>query len=90
MSKPAQQVVVYSKPGCACSMTAIELLREYGIEPQLAELSQHPDAAIRSGGVSPVVVIDGCVRFKQQIDPVLLRRCLAQMPAHAADESEAP
>ncbi|MEN1679785.1 MAG: glutaredoxin domain-containing protein [Planctomycetota bacterium] len=69
-------VVVYTEPGCACSASAIELLRDEGVEPSIVMLEDHPDVRREHGAATPIVSIDGRVRFFGRVDAVLLKRIL--------------
>ena len=70
------QVVIYTRHGCCLCDDAEELIRAHGLAPQLIDVDA--DAALRERFTDcvPVVEIDGKVRFRGRVDPVLLRRLL--------------
>jgi glutaredoxin len=74
--KPLPNVVLYTRRGCHLCDEARELLRAERIEPTLVDVDTDPSLQERFGSVVPVVEIDGRIRFRGRIDPVLLRRIL--------------
>lgn len=69
--------VVYRSAGCACSAKAITLLREQGVEPVIRELEDHPEIRRQHGAGTPIVFVDGRLRFFGRVDWVPLQRLLA-------------
>jgi hypothetical protein len=59
---------------------ALALLAAYGIRPEVVDIDADPQLRQRWNTCVPVVEIDGKVRFRGRISPVLLRRVL-QAPA---------
>lgn len=71
---------VYSRKECCCCHTAMNLLERYRRRHRFAvevvDVDSDPDLADRYGSTVPVVALDGKVRFKGVINPVLLERLL--------------
>jgi hypothetical protein len=55
---------------------AIELTRRLGVEPALIDIDNDPQLRQRFNVCVPVVEIEGKIRFRGKVDPVLLRRTL--------------
>ena len=74
--EPNDQVVVYTRAGCHLCEEADRLLREHGWRPTLIDIDNPDNAALRErfDHCVPVVEIDGVVRFRGRVDPILLRR----------------
>lgn len=73
----AHGIVLYTRDGCHLCDEAHKLLTAHNIEPKIVDIDS--DAALRARFDTwvPVVEIDGQVRFRGRVDPVLLRRILA-------------
>lgn len=71
-------VTLYTRPGCHLCETARDLLAEHGISPREVDIDQQEELRARFGECVPVVAIDGKVRFRGHVSPVLLRRLLAR------------
>ena len=69
-------VTLYTRKGCHLCDVAIELLVAHGLEPHLIDIDT--DESLRSAFDTcvPVVEIDGKVRFRGRIEPILLKRLL--------------
>ncbi len=71
---------VYSRKECCCCHTALEVLegfrRRHRFAVEVVDVDSDPDLADRYGSTVPVVALDGKVRFKGVINPVLLERLL--------------
>lgn len=77
-------VTVYTRRECCCCHTAIDLLetfrRKYNLVIELVDVDGDP-ALVEAHGLSvPVVAIDGKIRFKGVVNPVLLKRLLDATP----------
>lgn len=72
----APRVVVYTRRHCHLCEVAHQQLREHGIVPQLVDIDDDPILQERFGTSVPVVEVEGRVRFRGRIHPVLLRRLL--------------
>lgn len=70
-------VLVYTRNGCHLCDDARAILEAHGLEPQLIDIDVEPSLRERFNDCVPVVQIDGTIRFRGRIDPVLLRRLLA-------------
>jgi len=79
-SGPVRQVTVYTRQGCTCCDKALAELekagRRFQLNISLVDVDTDPALAAEHGLHVPVVAIDGKVRFKGQINPVLLKRIL--------------
>ena len=76
--KPQPRVVLYSRQGCHLCNEAFAVLCGQGIEPQLVDIDADADLLARFGQCVPVVEIDGQIRFRGKVDPILLRRLLRE------------
>jgi glutaredoxin len=75
-SRSSPNVVLFTRRGCPLCDEAQELLLAHQIAPQLVDVDDDPDLQARFGCMVPVVEIDGRIRFRGRIEPVLLRRIL--------------
>jgi hypothetical protein len=55
---------------------AANLLKQYQLEPTIIDIDANPVLKSRFDTCVPVVQIDGRIRFRGRIEPVLLRRLL--------------
>jgi glutaredoxin len=69
-------VILYSRDGCHLCEEAHALLLEQGVHPQVVDIDGDSQLRERFNECVPVVEIDGKVRFRGRVDPVLLRRLL--------------
>jgi glutaredoxin len=53
---------------------ADQTLRAAGLQPHAVDIDEHPQLREQFNTCVPVVEIDGKVRFRGKVDPVLLRR----------------
>ncbi len=74
--KGPSSVVLYTRRGCHLCEEARELLLAHQILPTVVDVDGDPHLRERFGTLVPVVEIDGRVRFRGRIEPVLLRRLL--------------
>ena len=70
----AHDVVLYTREGCHLCEVAREMLRDHGLEPKLVDVDTDLALRERFDTCVPVVEIDGKIRFRGRIDPLLLRR----------------
>ena len=70
-------VALYTRQGCHLCDVARQILIEHGLEPSLIDIDGEPELRERFNECVPVVEIDGKVRFRGKVDPVLLRRLIA-------------
>ena len=69
-------VVIYTRNGCHLCEEAEALLVAQGIAPLLIDVDADEALRDRFNECVPVVEIDGKIRFRGRVDPVLLRRLL--------------
>jgi glutaredoxin len=74
------QVTVYTRAQCCCCHKAIDLLKDYqrrhGFRIEEVDIDADPELRQQYDTTVPVVAIDGKVRFKGVVKPVLLERLL--------------
>ena len=72
---------VYTRENCGCCHKAIDLLRDrqrrHRFAVELVDVDDDPALASLHGESVPVVELDGKVRFRGVVNPVLLDRLLA-------------
>jgi glutaredoxin len=77
----SMRVVVYTRDQCCCCHKAVDLLEEYrrrhGFSVETIDVDNDPDLVEKYGLSVPVVAIDGKVRFKGVVNPVLLDRLIS-------------
>ena len=71
-----QRVVLYTRAGCHLCDDAQQLLLTHGVVPECIDIDADPDLRERLDTCVPVVEINGKIRFRGRIDPLLLRRLL--------------
>ena len=69
-------VILYTRIGCHLCDEAEQLLNEHGLKAEKVDIDA--DATLREqfDTCVPVVEIDGKIRFRGQVDPLLLKRLL--------------
>ena len=72
----APNVVLYTRRGCHLCDEARRILEEYRLAPVLVDIDADPDLRQQFDTSVPVVEIDGRIRFRGRVEPVLLRRIL--------------
>jgi glutaredoxin len=72
------EVVLYTRTGCHLCEDAEQLLLEHGVTPHLVDIDADAELKSRFDAWVPVVEINGRVRFRGRVDPMLLRRMLQQ------------
>lgn len=68
------RVVLYTRRGCHLCDEAHELLRRFGLMPNLVDIDADEELRNRFNTCVPVVEIDGRIRFRGHVNAVLLRR----------------
>jgi glutaredoxin len=72
--------VVYTRAGCHLCAQAWAQLQEaqkqHGFDLQSVDVDSDPALVAAHGDCVPVVLIDGKVRFRGRVNPVLLKRLL--------------
>jgi glutaredoxin len=72
----APRVVLYTRVGCHLCDDALALLQSHGLEPHLVDVDTDSELRERFNECVPVVEINGQIRFRGHVDPILLRRLL--------------
>ena len=76
-------VTVYSRAQCSCCHKAIDVLEPYrakhGFTIEVVDIDTDPALVAAYGLEIPVVVIDGKVRFKGIVNPVLFERLIESL-----------
>jgi glutaredoxin len=75
-STTAPDVVLYTRDGCHLCDEARATLRDHGLMPREVDVDRHKALGDRFGDCVPVIEVDGKVRFRGRVDPLLLRRFL--------------
>ncbi len=81
---PPLRVTLYTRTLCCCCQTAREVLADYeaagGVEVEEVDAS---DPALESviGPTVPVIAVDGKVRFRGEVNRILLDRMIAARPS---------
>lgn len=70
------EVVFYTRAGCHLCDDALGLLEAHGLSPKVIDVDADESLRQRFNECVPVVEIDGKIRFRGRVDPVLLRRLL--------------
>ena len=74
----APNVVLYTRRGCHLCDEARQTLIDHQLVPTLVDIDSDPALQKRFDTWVPVVEIDGQIRFRGRVEPVLLRRLLRQ------------
>jgi glutaredoxin len=74
----SQRIVLYTRAGCHLCDDAQQLLLTHGIVPECIDIDADPALHERFDTCVPVVEINGKIRFRGQINPLLLRRLLGR------------
>lgn len=72
----SHEVTLYTRKSCHLCDDAHALLVQFGLAPHSIDIDESPELRRRFDECVPVVEIDGKIRFRGRIDPVLLRRLL--------------
>jgi glutaredoxin len=73
------RIVLYSREGCHLCEEAKVLLEQCGLQTVCVDIDDDTTLIKRFGTCVPVMEIDGRVRFRGRIEPVLLRRLVRRM-----------
>lgn len=68
------QIVVYSRPGCHLCEDVLALLAKLRLPAQEVNIDEDPTLREQFDTCVPVVEIDGKIRFRGRVDPILLER----------------
>ena len=69
-------VILYTRSDCCLCDVALTVLQRHGITPSIVDIDADPDLIKLYNTCVPVVMIDGKVRFKGQVNEMLLIRLL--------------
>ncbi len=78
---PGAVVIVYSRTGCGCCEQAMKTLtqarerRRFTVE--IVDVDTVPDLKTLYDAEVPVIVVNGKVRFRGKVNPILLDRLLS-------------
>ena len=72
----SRKATLYSRNGCHLCDEALELLETYGFEVTVVDIDQNPQLVEQFCNCIPVVEIDGKIRFRGEVNEVLLLRLL--------------
>jgi len=75
-AKKMMDVILYTRSGCHLCDEAHQLLLEQGLHPKLVDIDTDQKLREQFNTCVPVVEIDGKVRFRGKVEPVLLKRLL--------------
>jgi glutaredoxin len=75
-SEQSHRVVLYTRQGCHLCVDAKQLLEAHGLTPVSIDIDANPTLRERFDTCVPVFEIDGQIRFRGRIEPVLLKRLL--------------
>ena len=76
MSRKSHDVVLYTRDGCHLCDDAKQLLERHGLSPTEVDIDADPRLHDQFDECVPVVEIDGKIRFRGRISPILLARLL--------------
>jgi glutaredoxin len=72
------RVVLYTRRGCHLCDEAQRILEAHGLMPDCVDIDTDPALRERFDTCVPVVEIDGQIRFRGRVEPVLLRRLMGR------------
>jgi glutaredoxin len=74
-------LTVYTRAQCCCCHKALDLLRDsqrgHGFQITEVDIDANPELVAKYSNEVPVVAVNGKVRFRGVVNPVLLERLLA-------------
>ena len=81
------RIQVYTRRDCCCCHKAVEILqrerKRHGFSIEFLDVDTDPALVEKYGSSVPVVLVDGKVRFKGIVNPVLLNRLLLAEARHS-------
>ncbi len=72
----SDHVILYTRQGCHLCEVARQVLVDHGLTPAIIDIDTNEQLRDAWDTCVPVVEIDGQVRFRGRVNPVLLRRLL--------------
>lgn len=79
------RIRLYTRDGCHLCSDAAALLRQSGWDFDELDVDRDPALMAEFDTCVPVIEIDGKVRFRGRINPILLRRTLSTMGGAPGD-----
>ncbi|MBA2116402.1 glutaredoxin family protein [Bremerella alba] len=76
-SAVSPQIVLYTRQGCHLCDDAEVLVRKFVSDITLVDIDNDPELTQKFNTCVPVVEINGKVRFRGKVSPMLLKRTLA-------------
>ena len=70
-------VTLYTRKSCHLCEVAHSTLVEQGLKPRIVDVDTDPSLRDKFDTCVPVVEIDGKIRFRGHVEPLLLKRLLA-------------
>lgn len=70
------KTILYTREGCHLCDHAKAILEEHGLVVESVDIDQDPELLQKYNFTIPVVQIDGKIRFRGRVHPVLLKRLL--------------
>jgi len=70
-------VILYTRRGCHLCHEVEQTLLEHGLRAKVVDIDAEPELREKFNTCVPVVEIDGKVRFRGKVDPILLRRLIS-------------
>ncbi|MEW4564146.1 glutaredoxin family protein [Bremerella sp. JC770] len=70
------RIVLYTRQGCHCCENAEALIRKFVSDITLVDIDNDPELLQKFNTTVPVVEINGKVRFRGKVSPMLLQRTL--------------
>jgi len=75
-SNALPRVVLYTRDGCHLCEVVHKMLLQHGVEPQCIDIDADLELKNCFHDCVPVVEIDGKIRFRGRVEPLLLQRFL--------------
>ncbi len=69
-------VILYTRAGCHLCDFAEQVLLEHGLHSEQVDIDSDPALCEKFNTCVPVVEIDGKIRFRGRVEPILLQRLL--------------
>ncbi|WDI43458.1 glutaredoxin family protein [Bremerella sp. P1] len=70
------RIVLYTRQGCHCCENAESVVRKFVSDITLVDIDTDPELSQKFNTTVPVVEINGKVRFRGKVSPMLLKRTL--------------
>ena len=76
MPSEAQRIVLYTRRDCHLCDDAKQILVQHQLTPVEVDIDEDDKLAKEFNHCVPVIEIDGKIRFRGRVDPILLKRIL--------------